>query len=557
MVAQTSNYNIDFTEDTCTSGLNRLRVSTWTQMMNRDSMMMVINRTTPSLGFESDTLYFESNYYLFRIDTLEVGWNNYSVYIYDTFYNLLIDSAHYEINLISQTCSKVLIRTFFDLDSNCSFDSYLENVRFPQMAIYKNGILESIEYSTSIYNNGIRFNGYDYLPTDVHKVEPVIHNTSCLSGGYFEFTFDTVSSEYLKDFALSCTDSFDLGISVSHSLRAAPGSSYIQATAHNNSCIVKNSTMHITMPTGFILDNIVPSYTSYSISGSTVSIDVDTLGSNMQRMYMLHIRAIDTALLPGSSVTYSASIDSLSIDVHPSDNEVNVIANLLGPYDPNQKIAVPERYLSTAEEEINYYIEFENVGNDTAFNVRIVDTISDLLDYNSFNITGSSHLFKFHRNNTHNVSILTFEFPDIKLADSTKPEANKGWISYTIKPKNGLNYGDEIKNTAHIYFDYNPAIVTNTTIHELKPLSINKFNKQSAFKVYPNPVENKLVIESKDNSLRKVVVRNIMGQIVHNQNVNNGTTTLNIESLNWINGIYLVECENESGEQQIFKVIKQ
>ena len=39
-----------------------------------------------------------------------------------------------------------------------------------------------------------------------------------------------------------------------------------------------------------------------------------------------------------------------------------------------------------------------------------------------------------------------------------------GFFEYEIRPKNTLVLGDEIKSKAYIYFDYNPAIITNLPV---------------------------------------------------------------------------------------------
>ena len=40
-----------------------------------------------------------------------------------------------------------------------------------------------------------------------------------------------------------------------------------------------------------------------------------------------------------------------------------------------------------------------------------------------------------------------------------------GFITYRIQPKTGLADSTELKNTAFIYFDFNPAIQTNYTLN--------------------------------------------------------------------------------------------
>jgi hypothetical protein len=38
---------------------------------------------------------------------------------------------------------------------------------------------------------------------------------------------------------------------------------------------------------------------------------------------------------------------------------------------------------------------------------------------------------------------------------------------YSIKLLNNLPIGTQIKNTAYIYFDFNEAVITNTTVNTL------------------------------------------------------------------------------------------
>ncbi len=138
-------------------------------------------------------------------------------------------------------------------------------------------------------------------------------------------------------------------------------------------------------------------------------------------------------------------------------------------YDPNIKEVNPAGYLSNhytlKSEDLDYTIHFQNTGNDTAFNIRIIDTLSSYLDWNSFKVTGSSHVV----NTTLNTSgKLNFTFYDILLPDSNHSEPNShGFVSYKIKCKPNIPEYSVVKNTGYIYFDFNPAVVTNTSINTM------------------------------------------------------------------------------------------
>ncbi len=66
-----------------------------------------------------------------------------------------------------------------------------------------------------------------------------------------------------------------------------------------------------------------------------------------------------------------------------------------GSYDPND-ITVNRSFLYTTEvssgHELDYLIRFQNIGNDTAFNVKIINPIdTNLFELNSFRFINSSH----------------------------------------------------------------------------------------------------------------------------------------------------------------------
>jgi hypothetical protein len=106
------------------------------------------------------------------------------------------------------------------------------------------------------------------------------------------------------------------------------------------------------------------------------------------------------------------------------------------------------------------------------------------------------------------------------LADSSSDEpASHGWISYRIKQKSSNQIGDQIKNTAHIYFDFNPAIVTNTTVNTIvSTIGIEELSSSNdVVKVYPNPFSDNttFVIQSnKPNESYSFELLDVLGKQV-------------------------------------------
>ena len=160
-------------------------------------------------------------------------------------------------------------------------------------------------------------------------------------------------------------------------------------------------------------------------------------------------------------------------------------------YDPNDKLVNPDREdnLILRDQEVTYTIRFQNVGNDYADDVVVVDTLDDHFDYSTFKLLQTSHPDQLRYTLSPN-GILNFDFHQIYLPDSTTDEqGSNGYIMYSIRPDSTLADFIDVENTAHIYFDFNPAIVTNTTINtvvEEFPVS-TKDEDVALLEVYPNP----------------------------------------------------------------------
>lgn len=131
-------------------------------------------------------------------------------------------------------------------------------------------------------------------------------------------------------------------------------------------------------------------------------------------------------------------------------------------YDPNNKIVYPVDVEPNYKDWLYYTVNFQNLGTAPAINIKIRDPIDSKLDVETFELISHSHSSKIFLDNRN----LLVKFDDIVLEDSmSNPEGSKGYFIYRIKPLVGLKKGERVLNTAYIYFDYNPAVITNTTIN--------------------------------------------------------------------------------------------
>lgn len=137
-------------------------------------------------------------------------------------------------------------------------------------------------------------------------------------------------------------------------------------------------------------------------------------------------------------------------------------------FDPNDKKAEPvvrsPEDIDFAEigQEMVYTIRFQNLGNDTAFDIRIEDLISANLDLNSFQPLSESHEASI----TIEDGLLQYQFENILLPPASTDEPNShGFVTFSINSLPNLEDFTIIENTVEIYFDLNAPIITNTVAY--------------------------------------------------------------------------------------------
>lgn len=196
----------------------------------------------------------------------------------------------------------------------------------------------------------------------------------------------------------------------------------------------------------------------------------------------------------GTELVSTATISPVANDQNSADNVSEYHSIVVASFDPNDKtVSVNTINPSIVESgsPLKYMVRFQNTGNYYAERVLIVDTLDANLDPNSFVVSSTSH----DVNVTRNGNIFYFEYANIFLPDSNTSEADShGYIRYEVKPYVGMADGETINNTANIFFDFNPPIVTNTVT---TVMDFSSGLSETAFeaKVYPNPAHNQINLE--------------------------------------------------------------
>ena len=304
----------------------------------------------------------------------------------------------------------------------------------------------------------------------------------------------------------------------------------------------------------FISDNstVITGYTPGGVfeSGDTVRWTFGVLwpGENNRNHLSLQLPGVNSI---GDTMVFTANVYVLDTAEITLDTFSAVFMQILTcAYDPNDKRVIPfgdgtEHHID-ARTELTYTIRFQNTGNAVAYDVSITDTIDAHLDISTFKIVNRSHYLQAAFNNDSRT--MQFDFPNIYLPDSTSdPSGSQGFVTYTIKPVVGLEGGTEIQNTAHIFFDSNPPITTNTVFHTILDtngvtLILEETVGRLVISLFPNPFREQAFVEFYPPfpANCKLVIADLNGSIVRQYDEIH-STELSIDKGDLTAGMYIMQ----------------
>ena len=352
-----------------------------------------------------------------------------------------------------------------------------------------------------------------------------------------------------KDFRLDYTIPItDLSVTVNQqNIRPGFPTSTTLTVENIGNQIVEDATAYLNHPSGLNYTGGTP-YTDYT--DTTITWSIPELVPNEPIALSVEYNA-SPDLIFGDHKLIVGSIEPVIGDFAAENNIDSVVEVITGPYDPNHKTVDPagfseEGYIDPTTEWLEYTIEFQNIGNAPANFVNIVDVIDNDLDLTSIQILGAKHNYWMEITGTNNI---IWHFENINLPDSASdPLGSCGFITYKIKINEEATVGTLITNTAFIYFDYNDAVITNTTKTTLElPNSIQDFNKY--LNVYPNPAGNYIILqlEEENTSGYNIKIFNCNGEVILEEVLDAGQHMIQINSSNYPNGIYFINCSDVEG----------
>lgn len=387
--------------------------------------------------------------------------------------------------------------------------------------------------------------------------------------------------------ALNDCDSTILGQTLCYSAHAYPDTSCVQpSTSWNGANIqvtancngtevlftIKNvGTADMTSAADYIViqDHVMYMIVPFNLdAGQSITVPVPANGST----WRLEATQVPNHPIPGNpsktieGCTTSSSFSTGYALMYPLYDLGNAYdeecKEVIGSYDPNDKQGFPlgfgDKKLIRPNVPIDYLIRFQNTGTDTAFTVVVRDTLPSSLDPMSIRGLQSSHAYKFEILNNNKLS---FRFDNIKLVDSfTNLLGSQGFISFRIDQKADNPFGTYIDNSAGIYFDFNPPIITNISHHEvgevvgLVPV-LDLPGNIIPTAVFPNPatMASTLRLMGDDFDQSTWQMMDINGKALMNGTVNGNRIQLRDQKI--VTGIYYLQITKPDGLRYISKVI--
>lgn len=454
-------------------------------------------------------------------------------------------------------CTGFSFNAFLDANNNGTKDSGEINFPLGKFTYEKNdnGVVHNVIAPTGM------FSIYDNVPTNSYDVSYVVNPSYAamynVNPSQFLNLTPTGAGMTTYYFPVTSVQNYnDIGVAVVPFNAPRPGFNYINRIVYTNlgNQTIASGTVTFTKPAAVAIVSTNPATTS-TPTGFTY---------NFTNLLPFEVRIIDVIMavptIPtvnaGDYLVSQASIVPTTGDIVPENNSNTLSQMVINAYDPNDKMESrgPQILHSsfTSNDYLYYTIRFENTGNASAINIRVNDMLNSKLDETTLTMISSSHTYELDRVGTE----LNWKFNNIQLPVSVaNTTIGKGYITFKIKPKPGYAIGDIIPNAASIYFDYNPAIITNTfTTEFVAALSAASFENEE-FTIFPNPTNGIFTIQSQSNdSISELKLYDLLGNQILVKKPTLSSVELDLTS--YADGVYIVEVTSSQAIKTIKKVIK-
>ncbi len=468
-------------------------------------------------------------------------------------YNYILCQQNSSSNPNNCNSQNVTGTSFTDINTDCLYDSFefpVNGVSFK--LINSNNLANKI---TSSYSNG-NF-GFLDVPYGTYTLEIdslYSYLQSCTPSHSIILNTANPDTSGLN-FGLQCKPNvFDLGVKSvlpvgpvfpgqQHTLKVSTGdlSQFFNFNCSATQNISATVTVNVSGPVQYVAPAngaLIPT----SVTGNILTYSISNISTVNLFNSFNSIFKTDTTAQGGDSVCVMVTITTpQSGDVDPLNNTFKYCYVVVNSYDPNIKVVNKAIVKPTFNDWLTYTIYFQNTGNAPAFNIKLVDTLDNALDLNTFEVIGYSHYNSFSLNSIN--KRLQVNFPNILLPDSTSNLIGSiGYVQYRIKPNAPMALNNQIKNRAGIYFDFNAPIITNTvTTTATNSVGLtNLDNKNEAMILSPNPASQSLTVALGNEKIDYISITELSGKILLKKKVNVGDSKIDFDLSQVENGLYLV-----------------
>ncbi len=505
MDAQSGPPQVLSTLPACGSAANGAIIMSGAGAFGYAAYMVDVNGTEVIYSFNSDGPY--------TLDGLASG--TYDVYAWNEFGSGLpgleqpgvmycTSAAQATVGPLNEPCGSVSGRIYHDANEDCVFNNFDLPQPYRVLTIEPTGTY-AISDGLGIYQQQLWLGNY-FIDLDAAPQE----TTVCPVTTPVAFEISGTTPEAVLDFAMLTTMQLDLSVSVNSS-NARPGfATQVWVTVTNHSAFPSDV---VTLDLSFdgLLLNAVPANGEWNLGV------IPPYGFATRTFHAMVPADIN---LLGIELNYMATVTNAGAETNTVNNTAITTVNITGSYDPNDKTGrtssgfADNLYFADVDEWIDYTVRFQNTGTAAAETVVIRDTLDSDLDITSLQILGATHAFtpSFDAGRT-----LIFTFNDINLPDSTSDLAgSQGAISFRLKPREGITFGDVLENTAGIYFDFNPPIITNTVSHAV---DFSVAVSDAAYPIRPivlspNPASDQVRITGVRSSIHVIEIHAADGRLV-------------------------------------------
>lgn len=441
---------------------------------------------------------------------------------------------------------------------------------------------EILEYDATQYNckikgtvfydfnkNGI-FDGYDtFAQAYPVSTAPVGYTSYTAANGSFEVLLDsgsyTVSPDTIFNYrsnpvSIPVTFNSQTGISSGNTfalqpvdttlrdlvLNVYPGIGTSPGDTQTFYVMYSNVGVQPIQPTLMLILDSQMTYLNADIPASSQS--GDTVYWNLPVIYPLRNNGfsvngvISTTAQINNLCSNTFVLEPLWNDHTPANNISVPYFFISAPFDPNHKTVSPAVIPANEKGDgaaLIYTIGFTNTGTDSTHFIVVKDQLDPSLNPATLQVLGASAPYDYHFEQG---NLLVFRFTNYHLPDSAQsPLHCNGFVSFAISPFEKVLSADSIHNTANIYFDYNPAVATNTVSTYVNPglASIQPVYGQLDIKIFPNPVST--VVHLLAGSDFDYKLYDLWGRPVTFEHAAGGSAAIDVSNL--ASGMYFLQVK--------------